>query len=681
MPTTNRIKITDLDFDTIKNNLKEYLRSQSEFSDYNFEGSNLNVLLDILAYNTHYNAFYLNMVANESFMDSAILRNSIISHAKTLGYIPRSKRAAKAIVDLTLRTANTASASFTLPRGSQFRTNLIDNQSLKFVTLEDTTVNKVNTDFIFRDVEIYEGQLVNYVYTYNADSNPKGIFQIPDTNVDTSTLQVTVQASSTNVYSEIFTVSTDILNINSESAVYFLQQNIYGKYEIYFGDGVIGKNILDGSIISLNYLITNGNLGNDIEKFAFAMPFGFSQYIVNVKSISGGGSDEETSESIKLNAISQYSMQNRLITVKDYETYIASNYSAVDSISVWGGESQTPPVYGTVFVSIKPKANYYISNTEKQRIIDEIIKPRCSITTTIQIKEPEYLYLKLNNTVRYDKIKTTYTEEQLKTLIKNAVYSYNQQYLDKFDTTFILSKVQDYVDAVDINSILGSTSTVRLEKRFIPELNITKSYEINFNVPLYRGTTIKRLLSSEFVSEDYFGVNRNVIIEEVPESYTGISDIKITNPGYGYTSTPTIVITGDGYGATATAKIVNGKIESITITNRGINYTKAILTFEGGNGSGAQATAILNASYGTLRTVYFNSDAERQVINSNAGIINYVTGKINIFDIKIKSVNTLDNIMRLEIESEEGIISSVRNTILAFDESDPSAITTILKSI
>lgn len=681
MALSNKIKITDLDFDTIKQNLKTYLKTQTEFSDYNFEGSGLNVLLDILAYNTHYNAYYLNMVANECFMDSAAIRNSVVSHAKTIGYTPKSKIASKAVIDFTIVSNNDTPEVLTLPRGSSFRTNLIDNQSLNFVTLEDTTPTKVANTFYFRDLEIFEGQLINYVYVHDTTNNPKGIFEIPDVNVDTTTLKVTVQHSVSNVSSEVYTLVTDVLDLNENSKVYFLQQNIYGKYEIYFGNDFIGKSISDGSVIVINYLITNGTLGNDISKFTFSGSLNYSEYIITVKSSSGGGSDAESIESIKTNAINQYSMQNRLITVKDYETYILTKYPIIDSISVWGGEDETPPVYGVVFVSLKPKDNYYISTTEKQRIIDEIIKPKSSISTDVKIKDPDYLYLKVYNTVKYDKNKTAYTEEQLKLAIKNALYNYNDLFLNKFDSTFVLSKAQDYIDAVDSNSIIGSNTLLRLEKRFSPELNILKSYEINFNVPLYRGTTLRRLMSSEFVSYDNFGVERNVIIEEVPESYTGISQIKITNPGYGYKTSPAITITGDGYGAEASAKIVNGKIESITINNRGINYTKAIVSFNGGDGYGAEAIAVLNSSFGSLRTVYFNSNAERQIINSNIGIIDYTTGKINIFDILIKSVNTRDNIMRLDIQAEEGIISSVRNTILSIDKNDPSSIITELKKV
>lgn len=674
--SSNRINITDLDFDTIKNNLKEFLRNQTVFSDYNFEGSSLNVLLDILAYNTHYNAYYMNMVANEAFLDSAILRNSVVSHAKSLGYIPASKKAATAIIDITLTpTQNNSSSSLTLNRGTSFRSNLIDNSVYNFVTLEDVIVNKANDAFTFLNLEIRQGNLVNYVYTYNVDSNPKGIFVIPDENVDTSTLKVTVQESISNVYTEIYTLASDILEVNQNSLVYYLQEGINGKYEIYFGNGTVGKAINDGSIITLNYLITDGEIGNDINKFTLSSKFNnISFYTINNVRMSSGGVEKETIDSIKLNSISQYTTQNRLVTAKDYEYYLLKNYPYVDSISVWGGEEQDPPVYGKVFVSMKPKNNYYIPTSEKERIINEILLPKSMVTTEIEIIDPEYLYLKIHNIVKYLTNKLSLNLDQLNSLCVAATLNYAQNNLNQFNSIFITSKLQQQLNEIDLQSIVGTETSIRLEKRIVPELNVSTTYEINFNLPLYRGTTLNRLSSSEFVMYDNSGVLRNAIIEEVPESYTGISEIKINSSGYNYTSTPRVTITGDGYGATAIAKIVNRKLENITITNRGINYTKAIVTISGGGGYGATATAILNAKFGTLRAVYFNKNAERQIINNNVGVIDYEQGKISIFDLNIQKINTFDNILRIDVKSEESMISSTKNTLLVIDETDPSSI-------
>jgi hypothetical protein len=675
--STNRIQVTDLDFDEIKNNLKNFLKSQSEFSDYDFEGSGLNVLLDILAYNTHYNAYYLNMVANEAFLDTAILRNSVVSHAKTLGYTSKSSTSPVAVIDLTIPTASNTADSLTLPRGFSFKSELIDNVSYNFVVLEDITIEKTGNNFVYLDLPIHEGQLVSYNYVYNKLSNPKAIFALPDTNVDTTSLVVSIQNSTSNLSSKIYTQATDILNVDLNSEVYFLQEGLDEQYQIYFGNGVIGKELSDGSVVNINYLVTSGSEANKANNFVVnSVVETFTNYTVNPIAEASGGASKEISSSIKENAILQYSTQNRLVTTNDYDSYLRKNYPALQSISVWGGEDENPPIFGKVFISIKPKDNYYITELEKQRIIEEILKPKSMISVRSEIRDPEYLYLKVENKVRYDRRKTSYNDEQLRNLIKSAIYSYSDTNLNTFGSTFVLSKLQDSIDGVDLNAIVGSESILRLEKRLNPELGQTKTYDIAFNAPLHRGTIINRLISSEFQITDNFGVLRNAIIEEVPESYTGLSSISVIDPGYGYTTTPTVTITGDGYGAIAEAVIVNGRIQNIEIINRGINYTRAVISISGGNGFGGSALAILDSKFGSLRTIYFNSEAERQIINSNAGTIDYINGLVTLRNIRILAVNTFDNLLRINVESENGILTSNKNTVLTIDQSDSTSVST-----
>lgn len=679
---TNRLTVTDLDFDTIKTNLKTYLKAQSEFTDYDFEASGLNVLLDILAYNTHYNAYYLNMVANEAFMDTAVLRSSVVSHAKTLGYTPQSMTAPRAIINLTVPTGSNTADSLTLPRGFNFRTNLLDNSVYNYTILEDVTVDKVGSDFIFRNLNIYEGDLISYDYTYNSSTNPKAVFPIPDANVDTSTIVVDVQVSSSNLFSETYTLATDVLEVTSNTKVFFLQESINGKFEIYFGDNYLGKKLINGNIVNMSYLVTNGAVSNKSNNFtAITTISPYTVYNVTPVSESAGGSEKEITDSIKLNSTLQYATQNRLVTAKDYESYIKKVYGAVDSISVWGGQDEVPAVYGKVFISIKPKTNYYLTDFEKTRIIEEIVKPKSIVAVDVEIRDPEFLYLKLANKVLLDRKKTTLSDEQFKNLIRSAIFSYSDTNLNKFDSTFVLSKLQDKIDAVDLNAIVGSETILRLEKRFEPDLNNSKTYEIVFNAKLHRGTILNRLVSSEFTVNDSLGTTRTAILEEIPESYTGVSEINVTNAGYGYISAPTVTITGDGTGATAVATIVNGKVTSVTITNRGINYTKAVITFSGGDGFGAAAVAVLDGRFGVLRTVYFDALAERQVIDSNAGTIDYDTGLVTIKNLRVLSVLTDDGNIRINIESEDGIISSIRNTIITIDQTDPTTVTTDLSIV
>ena len=336
---SNRLTVTDLDFDTIKTNLKTYLSAQSEFTDYDFEASGLNVLLDILAYNTHYNAYYLNMVANESFMDTAVLRSSVVSHAKNIGYVPQSSTAPRAIINMTVPSGSNTSGSLTLPRGFNFRTNLLENTVYNYTVLTDTTVDKVGSDFIYRDLEIYEGDIVSYQYTYNSTTNPKAIFAIPDSKVDTSTLVVTVQVSSANLSSTTYTLGSDVLEVTSTSEVYYLQEAQNGQFEIYFGDDYLGKKLSNGNIVKMSYLVTNGSASNKSNNFtATSSVSPYTTYTITSVSESAGGSSKESVDSIKLNSILQYATQNRLVTTKDYESYIKKTYGVVDSISVWGGQ-------------------------------------------------------------------------------------------------------------------------------------------------------------------------------------------------------------------------------------------------------------------------------------------------------------------------------------------------------
>ena len=674
-----RLQITDLDFDQIKNNLKSYLQQQSEFTDYDFEGSSLGVLLDILAYNTHYNAYYLNMVANEAFLDTAMLRDSVVSHAKTLNYIPYSYSAPRAITTITVETNDTTPGTLTLPRGQTFSSNLIDNMSYNFTTLQDHTVTKSGTQFVFENVSLYEGRLVNYNFSFTRNSNPKSIFQLPDNNIDTNTLYVTVTDNVGNTATQVYNHVSDVLDVDPTTNAYFIQEARNGNYEIYFGDGVIAKQLVDGSTVSVSYLITNGTTANKANGFVPDGPIGIYSIVdVVVNDIAAGGAIREPVDSVKYSAAAQYATQNRLVTFKDYETYIRSKYPSIDSLSVWGGETDIPPVYGKVYISLKPKTNYFISETEKQRIITDIINPKSIVAVQSEIRDPEYLYLIVETSVQYDPKKTTLKEDAIKTNIRNSILSYRDTNLNRFGASFVLSKLQEAVDTTDTNSIIGSEATVRVQRRFEPNIGNSASYTVKFNVPIHRGTITNKLKSTEFDVFDTSGVRRTAQFDEAPQSYTGISEILVTNPGVGYTTAPTVTISGDGSNATAEAVIVNGRIQKILVTNRGIEYTQATVSITGGNGYGAEALVVVDAKVGVLRTIYYDSLAQRQIINANAGTIEYDNGIVNINDIRFLSVSSSDNLVQLTIEAEKGIIQSIRNTILTIDQDDPISIVTTL---
>jgi hypothetical protein len=684
----DRLRVTELDFDTIKNNLKLFLNQQSEFTDYDFEGSGLSTLLDILAYNTHYNAYYLNMVANEAFLDTALLRDSVVSHAKTLGYTPYSQRAPVAIINFTAQATNNNPSTLTIPAGYSFISNQIDNTTYNFVVLEDTIATKANSQYVFENLEIYEGQLITYNFVHDQSTNPKQVFTLPDTNIDTTTIKVGISPSTSNTQFTVYNRVTDIVDASTTSEIYFLQESRGSKFQIYFGNDTIGKSLPDGAVVSISYLVTNGTAANKANNFIAAAPLvdfisdSISNFTIEPISAAAGGADRESIDQIKYSSAAQFTTQNRLVTFKDYESYIKQNYPAVESLSVWGGEDNDPPIFGKVFISLKPRENYFISEAEKQRIIDTIIKPKAIVSTDVEILEPEFLFLLIEPKVLYDARKTTLSENNLRTNIQNAILSYRDVNLNQFDSKFSLSKLIEQIDAVDLNAIVGTKlPRVRVQKRFKPTLNQRAIYTIRFNVPLNRGISPERFLSSQFRVLDSFGVERTVGLEEIPNSFTGISNIEVTNPGTGYLTEPTVTITGDGIGATARAIVVNGRIKEIQVTNRGINYTRAVATISGGNGFGAVATVVIDTRIGVLRTIFYDSNAQRQVVNANAGEIDYDAGIITLKEVNIRSVLTTDGFIRLNFRAEESIIESSRNTIITIDDTDPASIIPTLEKI
>ena len=668
-----RLRITELDFDTIKTNLKNYLQSQSEFTDYDFDGAGLSYLLDILAYNTHYQAYYLNMVANESFMDTAITRDSVVSNAKNLGYVPKSRSATKAQVTITIDTGNTTPDKLTLPRGTLFLSNLIDGKVYNFITIEDIVISKSNTSFIFDTVDIYEGNITSTTFVQNNLSNPKQIFTLPDSNIDTSTLLVTVTDVSSNTASEVYTLVTDATELSTTSPVYYLQEGLGGLYQIYFGGDNVGKSIPDGSTVSVSYLVTNAYAADSASSFVGMSPIGtYPSYTVTTVTNAAGGAEKESLDSIKQSAPLSFASQNRLITTNDYKALLQQQYPQASSVSVWGGQEQTPKVYGKVFASIKPKTGYYLSETEKQRIINDIITPKSILSVKTEIIDPSYTYLKLQIDVRYDKNKTNLAVDTIKNSIRLVVLNYKLTNLDKFDGQFNTSSLVEGILAID-KSIVACDINVRLSKKVEPTLNVNRSYTIDFKNKLLRGSIDSQLQSDEFYVLDSSNTQRTVNLEEVPQSYTGIETITVTNPGYNYTDIPTVTISGDGTGATAVASIVNGKITKITVTNRGIGYTRAAITISGTGNSGA-AIPLITAKTGILQTYYFDSNLNKQIVNSQAGTINYDTGVVQLENINIKGVNSSDDNLNISIETADHYLTTHQEQILTIDQNDAASI-------
>ena len=687
----DRLNVTELDFDSIKTSLRTFLRQQTEFQDYDFEGAGLSVLLDILAYNTHYNAYYLNMIANEAFLDSASLRNSVVSHAKRVGYTPRSVRAPRAIVTVNVATSSANAGSLTIPSGYAFSSSQLDGVSYNFVTIEsNTTTTKVANNFIFTNVPIYQGQLVSYGYTNSFSSNPKQTFTIPDANIDTSTLKVSVTQSSSNTETAVYDLSTNALTVDSNSEVYYLQEGKGGEYEIYFGDDVLGKKIPDGGIISVEYLITDSAASNKANSFVSTVSIGgFSTIYVNSILAASGGTQRESVDSIKFAAPLSLLSQNRAVTKNDYIKLILQNYPSFEAVNVWGGEENDPPVYGKVFISAKPKLGFEVSDTEKDFVKNTILKPISVLTITPEIVDIDYNYLKIEANVFYNKSKMSLNDSELKAALKTVIQNYTDTNLNQFNSYFRFSGLETTID--DFNrAIISNEVTLFVAKKFRPDLINSDNYILDYGFELNRGTTNDNFYSSpDFTMRDEDAISRQCFFEEIPSSFTGLESVTVNNPGFGYTSTPTVTIVGDGTGAVATATIVNSKLSKITVTNPGVGYTTAAVQITGGSGTSGSGLAVLEGRYGKLRISYFKADeissqSTKVVLNANKnsgiiGEIDYSLGKITINSFNPIAVNNDFGDISVHIKPKVSIIQSKLNKMLVLDSDDPTSV--IVKTV
>jgi len=477
---SNKLTVSDLDFDNVKSNLKTFLQSQSEFQDYDFEGSGFAVLLDLLAYNTHYLGFNANMLANEMYLDSADIRKNIVSLAKMLGYTPTSAKAPTANIDITIN--NGSGATVTMAKGTVF-TSSIGGTSYQFVTNAETTISPLEGVYKFSSVPIFEGTLTTFKYT--VDSNdPDQKFIIPNVNADTTTLKVTVQNSSSDTTTQVYTKASGIVGLDTTSKVYFLQESDEGKFEVYFGDGIIGKSLSDGNIVILEYIVTNKTAANGASSFALSGAIGgFSNVSIVTTSNAQGGSEPQTKESVRFNAPLQYSAQDRAVTTSDYETKILELYPNAQAVSAWGGEDEETPIYGTVKISIKAASGSTLTNATKLDLVTQLKKFNVA-SVVPEIVDPETTSILLTSNVKYDSNATTKTSDTIKSNIITTLTNFNTNNLQKFDSVFRYSKVSKAIDDTD-TSILSNITTLKIRKEFTPTLNSSTLYNVYFRNALY----------------------------------------------------------------------------------------------------------------------------------------------------------------------------------------------------
>jgi hypothetical protein len=680
----SNIQLTDLDFNNIKTNLKTFLQSQDVLKDYNYEGSALSTMLDVLAYNTQYNAYYLNMVGNEMFLDSALLRSSVVSHAKLLNYVPKSALAPSSTIDLQVNQVT--DASLTLPKFTRFLSEAIDGVNYTFVTTTDKTVNVSANTALFNDIEIKQGIPTTVTFTVDSATNPTYTFEIPDVNVDTTSLSVSIQISSGNTNSSVYSHAQDFLTLDSSSEVYFLQESLNGTYEIYFGDGILGKKLTDGNVITVSYIVTNGTSASGANNFVLMDSVGgYANTVLTPITEASQGGNKESIESIKYQAPKSYAAQSRAVTKEDYITVIQQNnlgYS-FDAVNVWGGEENDTPVYGQVFICLKPTGSYTLTETQKQRIVEEIIKPISVLTVQPTIVDPDYTYVKISANVVYDQKKTTKTAGQIQSAVRDAIIAFSNQTLNTFNSTFSAPDLISAIQNADA-SIITNDINIQLQKKFFPNLATPETYKLFYNVPLEKGMFQSGISSSpscQFRDPlNLSNIINGIYIEEVPSSTGGVESISVLNPGFGYQYTPTVTILGDGTGATAEATVAgNGTIKSIKVTNKGSGYTSAIVVITPASndttGKLAAAVATLEGQYGTLRTYYNNTQNVKTVFNNNIGTVDYVNGIVTLNSFGPIDVDNDLGQLTVTTNPTTTIVSSAYNRIITVDPYDPNAIT------
>ena len=554
-----KLEISELDFDGIKDNLKTFLTQQDEFRDYDFEGSGMSVLLDILAYNTHYLGFNANMLANEMYLDSADLRASVVSLAKQVGYTPKSSVSPIANIDVVVNGAT--ASSLTMVRGTKF-TSTVNGTSYSFVNNADVSIIPANGVYTFSSLDIYEGVYLNYKYTASiADIDQR--FIIPNDSVDTSTLTVKVQNSSSDSITNTYQLVDGITGLDSTSKVYFLQEVENGRYEVYFGDGVLGKKIEDGNIIILDYIVTNRNEANGASVFTLnGTVGGLSDVTITTNINASNGADAESISSIKYNAPRDYTAQDRAVTAEDYKVLVKGLYANAQAVQVYGGEDADPVAFGKVYISIKAKSGSNLTTATKESIIQSLKSYAVASVTPVVI-DPETTFITITTNFKYNSNLSTKSKLTLETNVLNTIISYNNETLENFTGMFRHSALTGLIDNTD-TSILSNITKVKMYKFITPTLNEGLKYTLNFNNALFNPHSGHNASGGGIISSTGFKINNDLSASEHFLDDDGAGNIRVY-----YLSGTVRVYTSSSYGTVnyTTGQVVLTSAHITSISN------------------------------------------------------------------------------------------------------------------
>ena len=525
MATNSTLSVSELDFDTIKSSLQTYLQGQTEFSDYNFESSTLSILLNVLSYNTYHNSFYLNMVANEMFLDSSQLRTSVVSRAKMLNYTPRSSVGATAAIDAVV-TPGDSPSSITVDANTQFSAS-VNGISYSWVTSESTSLTRQPNNTFTGTLNIVEGTPLQHRFTVNTTTPVRYI--LPNENTDTTSFTIRIQESTANSSTTTYTLVSDLSMVDSTSTVYYIQENEDNLYEVYFGDGVFGKKPINGNIVIIDYRVVSGTAVNGANTFATPASLGgYSNFTTTTSSVAQGGALQETIESVKFNAPFKFQSQDRLVTMQDYKNIILTENGDLSSINVWGGEDNDPPIYGKVFVAVKPTSGSLLSNQKKEAIRTSL-KTRNTLSIDVEMVDATYLYVNPTITVRYNPELTSLSAAALNVKIQNALISFEADKLGTFGNKFYLYELTEKLKDAD-SSFISVDVDILLEKRFIPLTTEISTYQIYFYQKLFEphvghlGSLTSTTFtvddtSTLFLDHDGYGLLRTYTVDSGSKNY------------------------------------------------------------------------------------------------------------------------------------------------------------------
>jgi len=488
-----RITPSQLDFTSIKQNLKAYFKDSGEFNDYNFEGSGLSAILDVLAYDTHMKALTANFSLNEAFLDTAQLRGSVVSHAKSLNYLPGSRNSARAVLDVTVIGAS-GIASYTLPKYTRFTTTT-DGTTFSFYTLDEYKTDQA-ANFIFEDIDVYEGNLIKKRFIVDADVNDNPIYVIPDKNVYTDSINIVVRDGLRSNAITSYRLAKKVEDFALDQEIYFLNESANGFYEITFGDGKIGKVPAEGSIIEVTYLSSTANASNGASIFGTSTTLDSLSLSAATVTSAYGGAERESIESIRFNAPKGFASQDRAVTESDFVALIQNAVTYIESINVYGGQRANPPEYGKVYIAIKPIGADALNAAQKSQLLENTLNDRVILSITPELIDPTIQYLEISANIFYDDSKTTLTEQQLDTAVKNEITLFGTTNLLGFQSPFRLSSLTTAIDRSNV-AILSSSASVKLQKRFIPILNTAARYDLEFTEAIAAPSTQDYILSSD----------------------------------------------------------------------------------------------------------------------------------------------------------------------------------------